>query len=92
MSNRPLRTECDTDTIIGNPGFPSINQNILFSMDHNSQMAFRQVCQSWRKQVDQPFFWIKKLNLKRNSREVGKIWIGFVRKIQLATLPVLRDL
>ena len=32
--------------IIGNPGFPHINQNILSCLDHKSQMAFKQVCQS----------------------------------------------
>ena len=51
-----------TNSIIGNPGFPGINQNILFYLDHESQMAFRQVCQSWKEQVDIPLFWIKKLN------------------------------
>ena len=82
MSNRPTRPECYTDTIIGNPGFPGINQNILFSMDHNSQMAFRQVCQSWKEQVDQPLFWIKKLNLKSHAKELGNAWIELVGRIQ----------
>ena len=68
--------------IIGNPGFPGINQNILFCLDHDSQMVFRQVCQSWSEQVDNPFFWIKKLKLKRNSRKVGDIWIDLVRSVQ----------
>ena len=54
----------ETNTIIGNPGFPGINQSILFCLDHKSQMAFRQVCQSWKEEVDQPLFWIKKLSLK----------------------------
>ena len=48
--------------VIGNPGLPVITQNILFYLDHKSQMAFRQVCQSWKEQVDIPLFWIKKLN------------------------------
>ena len=39
--------------IIGNPGFQQINQNILFCLDHKSQMGFRKVCQSWKQQVDQ---------------------------------------
>ena len=32
--------------VIGNPGFPRINQNILSCLDHKSQMTFRRVCQS----------------------------------------------
>ena len=82
MSNRAIRPECDTETLIGNPGFPGINQNILFSMDHKSQMAFRQVCQSWKEQVDQPLFWIKKLNLKNHAKELGNAWIELVGRIQ----------
>ena len=70
------------NTIIGNPGFPVINQNILFSLDHKSQMAFRQVCHSWKKEVDQPIFWIKKLNLKSHSKELGNMWIDLVGRIQ----------
>ena len=44
-------TKLETNCIIGNPGFPSVNQNILFYLDHKSQMAFRQVCQSWKEQL-----------------------------------------
>ena len=70
------------NTIIGNPGFPGINQNILFRLDHKSQMAFKQVCQSWKEQVDQPIFWIKKLNLKSHPKELGNVWIDLVGRIQ----------
>ena len=52
------------NVVIGNPGFSCINQIILSFLDHESQMSFRQVCQSWKAQVDQPQFWIKKLDLK----------------------------
>ena len=70
----------ETNSVIGNPGYPGINQNILFCLDHKSQMAFRQVCQSWKEQVDQPIFWIKKLNLK--SQGLGNVWIDLVGKIK----------
>ena len=68
--------------VIGNPGFPRINQNILSCLDHKSQMAFRQVCHSWKKEVDQPIFWIKKLNLKSHPKELGNMWIDLVGRIQ----------
>ena len=64
--------------VIGNPGFSSINENILFCLDHKSQMAFKQVCQSWREQVDLPIFWIKKINLKSYPRKLGNVWIDLV--------------
>ena len=68
--------------VIGNPGFPHINQNILSCLDHKSQMAFKQVCQSWKQQVDAPLFWIKKLNLKSHPKELGNVWIDLVGRIQ----------
>ena len=70
------------NTVIGNPGFPDINKNILFCLDHKSQIAFRQVCQSWKEEVDQPWFWIKKLNLKSHPKELGNVWIDLVGRIQ----------
>ena len=72
----------EANTIIGNPGFQCINEKILFFLDHKSQMAFRQVCQSWKEQVDQPFFWIKKINLKSHPKELGNMWIDLVGRIQ----------
>ena len=72
----------ETNNIIGNDGFPSINQNILFYLDHESQMAFRQVCQSWKEQVDVPLFWIKKLNLKSHPKQLGNTWIDLVGRLQ----------
>ena len=44
-------TKLEFNSIIGNPAFPGINQQILFYLDHESQMAFRQVCQSWKEQL-----------------------------------------
>ena len=74
-------TKLKTNSIIGNPGFPGINQNILIYLDHESQMAFRQVCQSWKEQVDEPLFWIKKLNLKSHSKQLGNTWIDLVGRL-----------
>ena len=72
----------ETIRVIGNSGFPMINQNILFCLDHKSQMAFRSVCQSWKEQVHQPFIWIRKLNLKSYPIELGNVWIDLVGRIQ----------
>ena len=72
----------ETKIVIGNPGFSDINQTILSYLDHQSQMAFRQVCQSWKEEVDQPLFWIKKLNLKSYPKGLGNVWIDLVGRIQ----------
>ena len=75
----------ETNSIIGNPAFPLINENILFCLDPKSQMTFRQVCQSWKKEVDQPLFWIKKLNLNSYLKGLGNVWMDLVGKIQKGT-------
>ena len=41
----------ETNSIIGNPAFPLINENILFCLDHKSQMTFMQVCQSKARRI-----------------------------------------
>merc|ERR1712218_449243 len=82
MEMKQKITKLETNSIIGYPGFPGINQNILFYLDHKSQMAFKQVCQSWKQQVDAPLFWIKKLNLKSHPIELGNVWIDLVGRIQ----------
>ena len=79
---KPKIMKLKTNSIIGNPGFPSINQNILFYLDHKSQMAFRQVCQSWKEQVDVPLFWIKKLHRKSHPKQLGNTWIDLVGRLQ----------
>ena len=75
-------TKLEFNSIIGHPAFPGINQHILFYLDHESQMAFRQVCQSWKEQVDIPLFWIKKLNQKSYPEQLGNTWIDLVGRIQ----------
>ena len=72
-----------TNSLIGHSGFSDINQIILFCLDHDSQMSFRQVCQSWKAQLDHPQFWMKKLDLKGcQSKELQKEWIDFVGRVQ----------
>ena len=93
MSNRPKGpgpkldselqgNQVNVNSIIGNPGFHLINQTVLSCLDHKSQMTFRQVSQSWKEQMDQPIFWIKKINLKSHPKELGNVWIDLVGRIE----------
>ena len=66
------------NNVIGNPAFPHISQKILQLLNTKSQIAFRLVCQSWKLQVDQPFFWIKKLDC---TKIVYDAWIDFLGRI-----------
>ena len=58
------------------------DQTILSYLDHQSQMVFKLVCQSWKEEVDQPLFWIKKLNLESYPKGLGNVWIDLVGRIQ----------
>ena len=66
------------NNVIGNPAFPHISQKILQLLNTKSQISFRQVCQSWKLQVDQPFFWIKKLNCTKVDLDA---WIDLLGRI-----------
>ena len=66
------------NNVIGNPAFPHISQKILQLLNTNSQITFRLVCQSWKLQVDQPFFWIKKLDCTKIAYNA---WIDFLGRI-----------
>ena len=75
--------QMSSNSLIGHSGFSNINQIILSCLDHDSQMSFRHVCQSWKAQMDHPQFWIKKLDLKGcQPKELQKEWIDFVGRIQ----------
>ena len=82
-ANKKVATKLDLEpkhakNVIGNPAFPHISQKILQLLNTKSQISFRQVCQSWKLQVDQPFFWIKKLNFTKVAHDA---WIDFLGRI-----------
>ena len=70
------------NSVIGNSGCSSINHIILSCLDQQSQMLFRSVCQSWKEQVDQPYFWIKKLQSRRQPKNVHDAWIDLIGRIE----------
>ena len=70
------------NSVIGNSGCSSINHIILSCLDQQSQMSFRSVCQSWKEQVDQPYFWIKKLQSRRQPKNVHDAWIDLIGRIE----------
>ena len=64
---------------MSNPGFSHIAQNIIWRLDHKSQLNCRMVDQTWKAQVDQPYFWIKNLDYKKGqSKDLSKAWIDLV--------------
>ena len=55
-----------------NPGYSHMAQKIFGYLDHKSQLLSRLVCQSWKAQIDQPHFWIKKCD--QLGQEFFKSW------------------
>ena len=69
--------------VMSNPGFSQIAQNIIWRLDHNSQLNCRMVDQTWKAQVDQPYFWIKKLDYKKGqSKDLNEAWIDLAGKFE----------
>ena len=67
--------------IIGNPGLSHIPEGILSCLDYESKLALRQVCQAWKTYVNDPHFWIKKLQLNGQSADLHNSWTDLVGKI-----------
>ena len=70
------------NTLINNPGFSHITSRIFGHLDHKSQLQCRLVGKSWKNHVDQPLFWLKKLEKKGQSKELSKAWCEFIQKIE----------
>ena len=70
------------NTLMENPGFSNITEKILLHLDHKDLQACRLVCHSWKIQVDQPHFWIKKCNQRGQSEELFNAWFDLVRRIE----------
>ena len=68
--------------VMDNPGFSQITQKILCLLDQNSLLACRFVCKSWKKQLDNPHFWIKKLNQKGQTIDLQNSWLDLLQRIE----------
>ena len=75
-------------TVFDNPGFSHVAQKIFSNLDHNEQLKCRLVCKSWKTHLDldQPFFWIKKLNKKGQSKKLRNSWNTLLQRIEKGSL------
>ena len=69
-------------SFVNNPGYSHIFQKILLLLSHNEQLRCRFVGKSWKKFIDKPRFWIKKLEQKGQSKDLHDEWIDLVRRIE----------
>ena len=71
------------DSFITNPGFEHLGQNILRLLNKKSTLAFRLVNYSAKDFVENPRFWLKKLNYKNSgSVELHEAWLTFIQKVE----------
>ena len=64
--------------VMDNPGFSQITLKILCILDHNSLLACRLVCESWNKQLNNPYLWIKKLHQKGQTIDLQNSWLDLL--------------
>ena len=83
-NGQPTSAEISTNIndIMNNPGFSNISQKIFWILNHNTQLSSRFVCKSWKKHIDSPYFWIKKLNLKGQTNKLQNAWIDLLQRIE----------
>ena len=70
------------NTLITNPAFYHISQNILWNLDHETHLTFRSVCQSWRAQVDDPVFWIKKCTRRGQPKDLEIAFLDLLQRME----------
>ena len=68
------------NSLMCNPGYSHISQKILWLLDHKNQMICRLVSPAWKAHMDDPYFWIKKLDKKGQSKEIHDGWIDLVER------------
>ena len=84
-------TETMLDVIINNPGLEHISLNIFMMLDHQSLLNCRKVNQSWKKILDNPRFWLKRIQSSLSSKDYSA-WKNLIQKIQYLDWEIERNL
>ena len=79
------RMEPNLNTVVENPGFSIISRKISLLLDQDTLLSCRLVSQSFRERVDDPYFWIKKLENQDQSTELHDAWIDLLRRVEKGT-------
>ena len=79
-------------SFITNPGFEHLGQNILMHLNKKTSLAVRLVNHSTKDFVDNPIFWLKKLNYKNSgSLELHIAWSTLIQKIKENNLDLAQN-
>ena len=78
------------ETLINNPGLQHIAENIFQYLDQHSLLKYRLVNSSWKRILDQPIFWLKKLGLAEKS-STYKYWKMMAQKFDSDDIVSRKD-
>ena len=71
------------ESFITNPGFQHLGQNILRHFGKEKLLSLRLVNHACKKFVENPRFWLKKLNYKKSGLvELHEAWSTLIRKVE----------
>ena len=69
------------ETLTKNPGLQHVSEDILKLLDNKSLLICRLVNSSWKNILDQPMFWLKKLDQQNFPLEIQKSWENLVKEL-----------
>ena len=64
-------------------GMPHITKIILSFLKREDLLNCRILCQSWKQILDNPKFWLKKLNSIGQPENVTEKWMNLIGQLQL---------
>ena len=79
------------ETIINNPGFQDINENIFMSLDHKCLVNCSKVSMFWKVILENPRFWLKKcvsLKVLKMTKEQEKKWTQIINLLKNTDLEL----
>ena len=78
-----LRPRCSLkyqELLFSFSGIPFVGQNIFQALPDEDLKRCRLVCKSWKGLIDDPLFWLKKLNDNGQPKEVHQEWLDLIEK------------
>ena len=63
-------------------GIPFVGQKVFQALPDEDLKRCRLVCKSWKGLIDDPTFWLKKLNTNGQPKEVHKEWLDLIEKAE----------
>ena len=76
-------SQINFQSLISNPGFEHLGHNILRHLNKKTVFSLRMVNNDCKNFVENPRFWLKKLNFKNcESTEIHEAWLTLIQKVE----------